>query len=774
MSLPQQTTLLDNAVKREAERVFRHLAVDLITRNSPEFDVSQSYDFKCLELSPLSLALSVDGTSSSGPAAFPTNLQPIFSADTGQIVTFEERWTDETEREQQSQHSMSIRRAPDPRAFNQLLGNATNVPFLPAGFDDEEMEELLRFSNSAKNAATAVPGSDESRNEERFLNFEELLDTPPGFTDPIDLSCFQLKTEQYFCAGDEAENGVGAEMGGGEDELLDVDAMLHDDNAIHCRHDQPVQTESDKKKVVIAAVGRLERVQQHDDVVEQEVEDKTVHSDDVGADLRVLDEAFQKLGEVSVASVSGPSSAEGESGQTTEKSSENKYSFAKVLNVSKKVEKYEAMKDTLAKKYPFELDPFQQQAVMCMEQGSSVFVAAHTSAGKTVVAEYAVALCKMHRTRVIYTSPIKALSNQKFRDFRLQFGDVGLVTGDIQLHSDAFCLVMTTEILRSMLYNGSEVIRELEWCIFDEVHYINDAERGHVWEEVLIMLPAHVKIVMLSATVPNCAEFADWVGRIKNRNIFVIQTLKRPVPLEHYLYTGQDGKTKKDMFMILDKSGNFLTSGYQKAVEAKARKMDKLAEKAAGGGRGRGHAGTGTSGMGRGGGGGRGGGVGGGTQRWQNNNKNSKNVYINLIDHLKTQDLLPMVVFVFSRQRCDDNAQSLQSVDLTTADEKSAIHRFFNKCIDRLKGSDKMLPQVLLMQELCKRGFAVHHSGILPIVKEVVELLFQRGFVKILFATETFAMGVNMPARTVAFDTTEKFDGNQRRFLNPTEYVQVG
>ncbi|VDO41745.1 unnamed protein product, partial [Onchocerca flexuosa] len=200
------------------------------------------------------------------------------------------------------------------------------------------------------------------------------------------------------------------------------------------------------------------------------------------------------------------------SGKDELQAQDREYSHAHVLNTSNNVADYEILKNNMARQYPFQLDPFQQQAVICLDRGDSVFVAAHTSAGKTVVAEYAVALCNLHKTRAIYTSPIKALSNQKFREFKLIFEDVGLITGDIQLHPEAFCLVMTTEVLRSMLYNGSEIIRELEWVIFDEVHYINDAERGHVWEEVLIMLPAHAKIVMLSATVPNCVEFADWVG----------------------------------------------------------------------------------------------------------------------------------------------------------------------------------------------------------------------------------------------------------------------
>lgn len=205
------------------------------------------------------------------------------------------------------------------------------------------------------------------------------------------------------------------------------------------------------------------------------------------------------------------------------KSNDEPYEYARKMDITASAQKFQELLPNLIRNYPFQLDAFQQQAILCMEEGTSVFVAAHTSAGKTVVAEYAIALCKAHRTRVIYTSPIKALSNQKFREFKLAFGDIGLVTGDIQLNSEGFCLVMTTEILRSMLYNGSEVVRELEWVIFDEVHYINDQERGHVWEEVLIMLPSHVKIVMLSATVPNCLEFADWVGRIKNRTIYVME-----------------------------------------------------------------------------------------------------------------------------------------------------------------------------------------------------------------------------------------------------------
>lgn len=395
-------------------------------------------------------------------------------------------------------------------------------------------------------------------------------------------------------------------------------------------------------------------------------------------------------------------------------------------------------------KYPFELDVFQKQAILRLEAHDSVFVAAHTSAGKTVVAEYAIALSRKHMTRTIYTSPIKALSNQKFRDFKNTFGDVGLLTGDVQLNSEASCLIMTTEILRSMLYNGSEVIRDLEWVIFDEVHYINDAERGVVWEEVLIMLPEHVSIILLSATVPNAVEFSEWIGRIKKRHIYVISTVKRPVPLEHYLYTGNSTKTQKELFLLLDASGSFLTKGYYAAVEAKKERTSKHAQSF-------------------------------GAKNASQNTTASQDraVWQTLLNYLSQRQQTPVVAFTFSRTRCDENARSLTSLDLTSSVEKNEIHSFVQKSLSRLRGGDRQLPQILSMRDLLKRGIGVHHSGILPILKEVIEMLFSRGLVKVLFATETFAMGVNMPARTVVFDSIRKHDGTGFRNLLPGEYIQM-
>uniref|UniRef100_A0AAZ3Q8J9 SKI2 homolog, superkiller viralicidic activity 2-like n=1 Tax=Oncorhynchus tshawytscha TaxID=74940 RepID=A0AAZ3Q8J9_ONCTS len=445
-------------------------------------------------------------------------------------------------------------------------------------------------------------------------------------------------------------------------------------------------------------------------------------------------------------STPGTTSTEKKDGGTTKPAGdqEEKKRWAIPINITSPCGDFYKRIPNPAFKYPFELDVFQKQAVLRLEAHESVFVAAHTSAGKTVVAEYAIALSQKHMTRTIYTSPIKALSNQKFRDFKTTFGDVGLLTGDVQLRPEASCLIMTTEILRSMLYNGSEVIRDLEWVIFDEVHYINDAERGVVWEEVLIMLPDHVSIILLSATVPNAVEFSEWIGRIKKKHIYVISTAKRPVPLEHYLYTGNSTKTQKEMFLLLDPTGNFQTKGYYAAIDAKKERTSKHTQSF-------------------------------GTKNPSQNTTPSQDraVWLSLLHFLSQRQQTPVVAFTFSRTRCDDNARSLASMDLTSSVEKSEIHSFFQKSLRRLRGGDRQLPQILLIRDLLKRGIGVHHSGILPIMKEVIEMLFSRGLVKVLFATETFAMGVNMPARTVVFDSIRKHDGTGFRNLLPGEYIQM-
>lgn len=412
--------------------------------------------------------------------------------------------------------------------------------------------------------------------------------------------------------------------------------------------------------------------------------------------------------------------------------------FAKVVNISREPDE-EIINP--AKTYSFKLDPFQKQAILHMEKFCNVFVAAHTSAGKTVVAEYAIAMARRSMTKVVYTSPIKALSNQKYRDFTLEFGEVGLITGDVQVNTDSSCLILTTEILLQMLDNGSDLIRDLEWAIFDEVHYVNDEERGHVWERIFIMLPEHVNLVLLSATVPNVIKFAEWLGRIRKKPTVVITTAKRPVPLEHYLYTGSNAKTIDQRYKFIDNSSQFVTDGYQKALDAK-KDCAKYLKGAKG-------------------------------QNFYANPQQEKNIYVTLVRHLEKISLLPVIIFTFSRRRCDSNARMLQSLDLTTGEEKARIHKFVTRSLDRFKEADRKLRQVVMMKEMLKRGFGVHHSGVLPLLKEITEILFCDGLVKVLFATETFAMGVNMPARSVVFDSIRKHDGKYRRFLLPSEYIQM-
>ncbi|XP_062604203.1 superkiller complex protein 2-like [Saccostrea cucullata] len=520
-----------------------------------------------------------------------------------------------------------------------------------------------------------------------------------------------------------------------EKELLSIAPGLKEGMTFDDLDPKPQQKESTFINLAdIMSAGDLDEFDLGDEEDEEEIRKEDEGQGQIRADLKLeKSDSLENLVKID---------HEKESEKAYRPSYEKKEEWAIKVDTDHPVEDFYQRIPDMAYKWPFELDVFQKQAILHLENHESVFVAAHTSAGKTVVAEYAIALSLKHMTKTVYTSPIKALSNQKYREFKHTFEEVGLITGDVQINQTASCLIMTTEILRSMLYNGSDVIRDLEWVIFDEVHYINDAERGVVWEEVLIMLPQHVNIILLSATVPNTLEFADWIGRTKKKKIYVISTLKRPVPLEHYLYTGTSGKTSNELFKIVDEKKTFLTNGYHKALDAKKEKSKAS--------QGFGPKGT----------------RGGKPQQ-------DKNVWISVIDMLSKKEQLPAVAFTFSKKKIDENTQNLQNKDLTTAKEKSEIHTFFHSAIKKLKPPDQKLPQVLEMEILLKNGIGKHHSGILPILKEVVEMLFQKALVKVLFATETFAMGVNMPARTVVFDSIRKHDGTNFRDLLPGEYIQM-
>ncbi|CAK9034559.1 unnamed protein product [Durusdinium trenchii] len=396
-----------------------------------------------------------------------------------------------------------------------------------------------------------------------------------------------------------------------------------------------------------------------------------------------------------------------------------------------------ALPSTPAKTYSFQLDAFQQEAVNCLERRESVMVAAHTSAGKTVVAEYAIAMALRDKQRIIYTSPIKALSNQKYRDLQDEFNDVGLMTGDVTINPHASCMIMTTEILRSMLYRGSDVSREMAWVVFDEVHYMRDRDRGVVWEEVMILLPDSVRLVFLSATIPNAREFAEWICRIKHQPCHVIYTDKRPVPLQHYLFpAGGDG-----VYMVVDEKGHFREDNFHKALTALQSAADSTNVD---------------------------------TKKIQKKkSKSNLGDLEKIVRMCGDRGYLPVIVFSFSRKECEANAVALKKMDVTDDDEKRLIDEVFNNAIMTLGDEDRELPQVQSMLPLLRRGLGIHHGGLLPMLKEVVEILFQESLIKVLFSTETFAMGINMPAKTVVFTNTRKWDGVEYRILNAGEYIQM-
>jgi ATP-dependent RNA helicase DOB1 len=406
-----------------------------------------------------------------------------------------------------------------------------------------------------------------------------------------------------------------------------------------------------------------------------------------------------------------------------------------------------------AKAYAFELDTFQRKSVEVMEQGESVMVAAHTSAGKTVVAEYAIAMSLRDGQRVVYTSPLKALSNQKYRELQAEFKDVGLMTGDTVINPDASCLVMTTEVLRSMLYKGGEVMREVGWVIFDEIHYMRDADRGVVWEETIAGLPHAVRYAFLSATIPNAREFAEWIVKLHDQPCHLVYTDFRPTPLEHYIFpSGGDG-----VYLCYDKENTFRQENFLKAINAVAPASDGYAS---------GRVANRGSGDDDGGGGG-----------VKNNGGGSKtgagSDIQKIIKMVTSKNYDPCIVFAFSKNECEQLVEDCEGIDLNGDDEKTMVETIYHNALDDLSDDDKRLPQVASLLPTLRRGIGTHHAGLLPRLKEIVEILFQEGLLKVLVATETMSTGLNMPAKTVVFTSPRKFDGNGYRWISSGEYVQM-
>ncbi|KAL5983261.1 hypothetical protein ACLOJK_017345 [Asimina triloba] len=785
------------------------------------------------------------------------------------VGTAEGKWkpnsvqTDVTELMEGTQLSGPLPHMPGP-SKDFVKGGISNRPFRPGGLENTQTLE------------STVPEG--ARNGDWV---RELLDGGvaqamlPSLKQEVDFGCLKTMLSVHFDdlfkkAWEESVDGVGGESG---DDLI---SLTVDNGA----HKSPLEGSSSETESIS---------------VEQEVVREETLADGVqDTGSSPLDEILSEEASLLTKRTDDAGGAHG---------AENKEGWVTSVNSKRIADHFYELVPDMALEFPFELDTFQKEvvAIYYLEKGDSVFVAAHTSAGKTVVAEYAFALATRHCTRAVYTAPIKTISNQKYRDFCGKF-DVGLLTGDVSLRPEASCLIMTTEILRSMLYRGADIIRDIEWVIFDEVHYVNDAERGVVWEEVIIMLPRHINIVLLSATVPNTLEFADWIGRTKQKKIYVTGTTKRPVPLEHFLFysgelykvCGQDFEPqgvrgakvafkKKNSTPVAGSlaasqgSGASLSHSHGRPRENLNRgKLQKHSAPQPTGNfssAGRSH---------------------------QNNwgsRRSEASLWLLLINRLSKLSFLPVcedipehvsaaflalifkirlfgtinipcgcqsiklsqscgghnvalhmheisgfghflyiilsftsdpphmcrqyihtgfywlrpdwlrvrwgyqeicstyaiassenflwdfivdgkafgmilvVIFCFSKNRCDKSADNMPGTDLTTSSEKSEIRVFCDKAFSRLKGSDRNLPQVVRVQNLLRRGIGVHHAGLLPIVKEVVEMLFCRGVIKVLFSTETFAMGVNAPARTISshWRTVEvqRFSvGQQKESLN--------
>ncbi|MGN6744184.1 MAG: DEAD/DEAH box helicase [Amnibacterium sp.] len=403
----------------------------------------------------------------------------------------------------------------------------------------------------------------------------------------------------------------------------------------------------------------------------------------------------------------------------------------------------EAFRDQLA----FDLDPFQVRSCIALEDGEGVLVAAPTGAGKTIVAEFAVFLAMgTPHDKVFYTAPIKALSNQKYNELVELYGPdaIGLLTGDTSVNPSARVVVMTTEVLRNMLYVGSDLLTDLRFVVMDEVHYLADRFRGPVWEEVIIHLPQDVRLVSLSATVSNAEEFGDWLNAVRGDTRVVVSE-ERPVPLEqHVLIRGR----LVDLF-----DATQAVSGGTPRVNPELTDITRIAGRSsarpAPGGRGAPRNGA-------------------RPQRFGMPRSD-------LVELLDEHRLLPAIFFIFSRAGCDAAVRQAMrdGVRLTTSEEREQIRGIVEDRCRTLLDEDLAVLGYWEWLEGLERGVAAHHAGLLPAFKEVVEDLFQRKLVKVVFATETLALGINMPARTVVLEQMEKFNGESRVPITPGEYTQL-
>ena len=442
-----------------------------------------------------------------------------------------------------------------------------------------------------------------------------------------------------------------------------------------------------------------------------------------------------------------------------------------------------------ARGYDFPLDPFQEEACAAVERGEGVLVAAPTGAGKTVVGEFAVHLGLARGHKAFYTTPIKALSNQKYLDLVARHGEehVGLLTGDTSVNPHADVVVMTTEVLRNMLYSGSRDLDRLGFVVMDEVHYLADRFRGPVWEEVIIHLPAEVQVISLSATVSNAEEFGDWLGQVRGRTAVVVSE-KRPVPLTQHMMVGRRllplYSRPIDVAELTGAAGTAESEQSEQAAQPPLNpellKAVKQARRAAASGgssknsyrsRGSGSA-RGPQPWKRSAGGARAPRRGEGGARTARLKPPSR---LQVVKALETARLLPAIVFVFSRAGCEQAVNQVVStgVDLTTEAEAARIREVIERRTADIPAGDLGVLGFRFWAHALERGVAAHHAGLLPVFKETVEELFSAGLVKVVYATETLALGINMPARTVVLESLRKWNGSAHVTLSPGEYTQL-
>ena len=465
------------------------------------------------------------------------------------------------------------------------------------------------------------------------------------------------------------------------------------------------------------------------------------------------------------------------------------------------ISKFEEIKEP-AMIFQFKLDDFQKRSIIRLEQNKSILVCAHTSSGKTLVAEYGIALGKKNNKKVIYTSPIKALSNQKYCEFKKIFKDVGIITGDVNINPNAQCLIITTEILHKFLYSQSQILNKVGTVIFDEVHYINDNERGHIWEEILIVLPNYISIIMLSATIPNYYEFACWVGKIKNTIVYVEITKIRVVPLQYFIYIDTEHIFKvKDQEESIDNIQIENAFNYLKIIKAPKNILNNnlnsnnkidineiknenknnnniiniILDEHSNGSNGENE--------------------GNEINEDENNNeeennemsednyikerphkKNTKKKILEIVKYLLNNNLFPATLFVFNIRKITDYSSLLiknNNLSELSIKEKNKINDFFGKAISSIPIQEQNISQINYIRKILQYGIGVHHSGLLPILKEIIEILYFHGLIKILFATTSFSIGLNMPTRTVVFTSLYKYHEGKSLMINSNEFLQM-